>query len=97
MSILDDIIRFKRTEVEKRKQTVSIAELERRELFAREMISLKRSLLKPSATGIIAEFKRRSPSKGNINLNADVIRVTLGYAKNGASGLSVLTDENFFG
>jgi indole-3-glycerol phosphate synthase len=97
MSILDDIIRFKKTEVEKNKQTVPIAELERRELFSREIISLKRSLLNPSATGIIAEFKRRSPSKGNINLNAEVIRVTSGYVKNGASGLSVLTDEKFFG
>ena len=50
-----------------------------------------------SATGIIAEFKRKSPSKGNININADVVKITSAYVDAGASGLSVLTDEKFFG
>jgi indole-3-glycerol phosphate synthase len=53
--------------------------------------------LDDSKTGIIAEFKRKSPSKGIINDKADVIEVTEAYTKNGASCLSVLTDENFFG
>jgi indole-3-glycerol phosphate synthase len=97
MSILDDIIAFKKQEVEKRKGEVSIGELKNREFFSREIRSLKQSLLDESHTGIIAEFKRRSPSKGIINDLADVNEVTLAYVKGGASALSILTDENFFG
>jgi indole-3-glycerol phosphate synthase len=97
MSILDDIIAYKKTEVDKKKNLTPVSELETKEFFSREVISLKRSLMKPSATGIIAEFKRKSPSKGNININADVTQVTSAYVKGGASGLSVLTDEKFFG
>ena len=59
MSILDDIISFKRQEVEKRKKDVGLDELEKREFFSREIISLKQSLLDEARTGIIAEFKRR--------------------------------------
>lgn len=51
----------------------------------------------PEASGIIAEFKRRSPSRPQINLMADVLSVTQGYERAGASALSVLTDEKFFG
>ena len=60
-------------------------------------LSLRQFLLDDSKTGIIAEFKRKSPSKGIINGNADVIKITNTYSTFGASGLSVLTDENFFG
>src|ERR1700760_1435234 len=97
MTILDDIIRYKKTEVDKSKRLVSIAELEKKEFFSREILSMKRSLTNSSSTGIIAEFKRKSPSKGNINIHADVGRVTAGYAAAGASAISVLTDEHFFG
>jgi len=97
MSILDDIISFKRQEVEKRKKDVGLDELEKREFFSREIISLKQSLLDETRTGIIAEFKRRSPSKGIINNAADVNKVTTAYVKGGASALSILTDEYFFG
>ena len=97
MSILDDIISFKRQEVEKRKKDVGLDELEKREFFSREIISLKQSLLDEARTGIIAEFKRRSPSKGIINNAADVNKVTTAYVKGGASALSILTDEYFFG
>jgi indole-3-glycerol phosphate synthase len=58
---------------------------------------LKTSLLNPSSTGIIAEFKRKSPSKGIINGNVTVEEVTSGYTKAGAACLSVLTDFEFFG
>jgi indole-3-glycerol phosphate synthase len=61
------------------------------------VLSLKESLLDKTRTGIIAEFKRRSPSKGVINATADVIRVTTAYTTHRASGLSILTDEHFFG
>jgi len=97
MSILDDIISFKRQEVEKRKKDVGLDELEKREFFSREIISLKQSLLDEARTGIIAEFKRRSPSKGIINNSADINKVTTAYVQGGASALSILTDEYFFG
>jgi indole-3-glycerol phosphate synthase len=97
MTILDDIVAFKRTEVENLKKTVGLEDLQKRELFSREVISLKHALLNERNTGIIAEFKRKSPSKGMINANADVIEVTTGYVDGGASALSILTDESFFG
>ena len=97
MNILETIIEYKKSEVKSRKTKVAIAELEKRELFSRPVLSLKGFLKDKSRTGIIAEFKRRSPSKGTINADADVVEVTNGYASNGASCLSVLTDENFFG
>ena len=97
MNILDKIIAHKRIEVEQRKAVTSMAELEQSPSYGRTVLSLKQFLLDDSKTGIIAEFKRKSPSKGIINGNADVVEVTSAYAKYGASGLSVLTDETFFG
>jgi indole-3-glycerol phosphate synthase len=97
MNILDEIIQYKKSEVGKRKSEISLSELEKRVLFNRPTLSLKRSLLDTGKTGIIAEFKRRSPSKGVINAGADVVKVTTAFTDNGASGLSVLTDEHFFG
>jgi indole-3-glycerol phosphate synthase len=97
MNILDTIIAHKRTEVAARKQLVSVAELERGKFFGSETLSLTQFLLDETKTGIIAEFKRKSPSKGIINATAAVAEVTTAYAKHGASGISVLTDEVFFG
>ena len=97
MNILEKIIEYKKTEVARRKSEVSISELEKSFYFSRKTLSLKESLERGNRTGIIAEFKRRSPSKGVINDKADVIDVTTGYTENGASALSVLTDEKFFG
>jgi indole-3-glycerol phosphate synthase len=97
MSILDKIVQYKRSEVERRKKKASISDLEKSFYFTRQTLSLKESLEEGKRTGIIAEFKRRSPSKGVINDNADVIDVTTAYTENGASALSVLTDEDFFG
>jgi indole-3-glycerol phosphate synthase len=97
MNILDQIIQHKRSEVEDRKKKVSISELEKGVYFDRGTLSLKESLEKRNRTGIIAEFKRRSPSKGVINDKADIIDVTTAYFESGASALSVLTDKNFFG
>ncbi len=97
MDILEQIINYKRSEVEKRKAAVSVSQLQARPLFRRPTLSLRQSLLDENKTGIIAEFKRRSPSKGNINIGSDVLKVTSAYTRYGASGLSVLTDQHFFG
>lgn len=97
MNILDKIIEHKRAEVAQRKEAAPVAKLESSPLFARQVLSLKQFLTDPSRTGIIAEFKRRSPSKGVINDQVDVVTVTKGYAAAGASCLSVLTDSDFFG
>lgn len=97
MTILDTIIAQKREEVSQRKARLSVADLERSPLFDREPHSLEKSLRQENSTGIIAEFKRRSPSKGDINTKADVVEVTKGYTRHGAACLSVLTDTVFFG
>lgn len=97
MTILDKIVVKKKEEIEIARSKISLGKLKESALFDRECYSLKKFLLDPSRTGIIAEFKRASPSKGIINNNADVAAVTQGYANAGASALSVLTDESFFG
>ena len=97
MNILEEIIQFKRKEVSERKKLTSIEMLEKGEFFDRENISLKQALSKIDSSGIIAEFKRKSPSKGIINNSVEAKQVTSGYVKAGATALSVLTDEKFFG
>lgn len=97
MNILDTIIAQKRIEVAERRLLRPLKVLEKMISSAPASFSLKASLCNPLKTGIIAEFKRRSPSKGVINAGADVVVVTRAYTENGAAGLSVLTDEQFFG
>ncbi len=96
MNILDRIVANKKREVARAKQRTSYIKLEESDLFHRECYSFKDFLLDPERTGIIAEFKRRSPSKGIINDKVTVKNVTTGYADAGASALSVLTDRDFF-
>ena len=96
MTILDKIIAEKRIEIAKRKSEKTISKLENELYFNRKCLSLKENLLK-SDTGIIAEFKRKSPSKGWIHENADARIIPAGYCTAGASGISILTDEPFFG
>lgn len=97
MNILDKIIAHKRTEVEAAKAKVSLEQLEKAPLFTRQTISLKNALKAEGASGIISEFKRKSPSKGIINDRLLPEIVTKGYVEAGANGLSVLTDTEFFG
>ena len=97
MNILDKIIAHKKVEVAQRKTQTSIAELENEKFFANNTLSLKQFLLNETKTGIIAEYKRKSPSKGIINKQSTVEEVTTAYAKFGASGISILTDQEFFG
>lgn len=96
MTILDKIVIQKRKEIAQAKQQVSIAQLEASPLFGRSPYSFREFLLDPARTGIIAEFKRRSPSKGIINDKVTVEEVTTAYAAAGASAISVLTDTEFF-
>lgn len=95
MTILDTIVANKRLEVEAAKKAVPIRTLENAP--ERKTFSLKQFLTDPAKTGIIAEFKRKSPSKGVFLEGADAAKITTAYAQNGASGLSVLTDNKFFG
>lgn len=97
--ILDEIIAHKRIEIAAQEQNVPISFLE--ELLEKnddmaKVHSMKASLA-ASATGIIAEFKRRSPSKDWINRDADAKVIPASYQQAGASALSILTDEHFFG
>ena len=96
MNILDKIIVDKKREVELKKLILPYSQLENSKLFERKTISLSQNL-KNSSSGIIAEFKRRSPSKGEINYTFTVEEVTKGYENAGACGISVLTDGKYFG
>lgn len=96
MTILDKIVAHKRHEVEERMKVFSVMDFQQIPLYHRPTLSLAERLRNPDSIGIIAEFKRHSPSKGDINPKATVKEVTTGYAANGAVGLSVLTDEKFF-
>jgi indole-3-glycerol phosphate synthase len=96
MNILDKIVAHKRIEIQAAKKNVSYTSLEESEYFHRDVLSFKDFVLDPGKTGIIAEFKRKSPSKGVINNKVSVENVTTGYAAAGASALSVLTDRQFF-
>jgi indole-3-glycerol phosphate synthase len=97
MNILETIIAKKKLEVAERKNSKSIAELENGPFFKNKVLDFKEYLLREDKTGIIAEFKRRSPSKGSINNLSSVTEVTTAYTRYGASALSILTDEEFFG
>lgn len=95
MTILDKIIERKKEEIKASKSKISIEELKNSEFFGRSTVSLKESV--KNKTGIIAEFKRQSPSKGIINDQVSPLEVVSAYEKFGASGISILTDKDFFG
>jgi len=96
MNILNKIVETKKKELKNRKLKLCVADLEKTVFFKRQTLSLRQFLLDENRTGIIAEYKRKSPSKGVINDKATVEEVTKAYAQF-ASGISVLTDEEFFG
>lgn len=95
-TILDTIVAAKKIEVANLKQIKTISDMEREELFAHQCYSLTHRL-RNSTSGIIAEFKRKSPSKGWLHQNAVPTDVTKKYCIAGASGISMLTDADFFG
>ncbi|MCR5453558.1 MAG: indole-3-glycerol phosphate synthase TrpC [Bacteroidales bacterium] len=96
MTILDKICDNKRNELLELKRRLTLSEIRDREMFGRQCISLKQSLIE-SKSGIISEFKRCSPSKGDIHADAQPEIVVAGYEQAGASGVSCLADKDFFG
>lgn len=97
MDILSEIVSNKRKEVEASKELYPVKLLENSLYYESKPVSLKKYLLREDKSGIIAEIKRKSPSKGSINSHVSVERISIGYMQAGASGLSVLTDKNYFG
>jgi indole-3-glycerol phosphate synthase len=97
MNILDKIVAHKLKEVEENKNLFPVKLLEKSSLFETPTASLKKYVLREDLSGIIAEIKRKSPSKGIINKEVSVERISTGYVQAGASALSVLTDKHFFG
>lgn len=97
MTILDNIVENKKKELALLKKITSVRDLENSLFFSRKVISLSESLMDKNKTGIVAEFKRKSPSRGIINSTSEVGEVTTGYFTEGASGVSILTDTQFFG
>ena len=95
MKILDKIVEDKKIEINKLLSNSSISKLENSHLFSRKCISLKESI-KNNNSGIICEFKRRSPSNQNINYISSLSDVVSGYEEAGAAGLSILTNKKYF-
>lgn len=96
MNILDNIVADKRIEIDFKKSIIPVKQLEQSVLFNRNTISLS-DKLRQSRSGIIAEHKRRSPSKSVINQKLNVFDVAKGYEDAGVCGMSVLTDGKYFG
>ncbi len=97
MTILDEIIANKRKELALAIEHTTIRDLENRKLFNRRILPMTDFIVHPDKTGIIAEFKRKSPSRGVINNDVTIEEVTTGYFRSGASALSILTDQTYFG
>ncbi len=97
MDILEKIIKHKSEEVAERKSLIPVKLLEKSIFFPGKTVSMKKYIQREDKSGIIAEFKRKSPSKGVINKYATVEKTSIGYMQAGASALSVLTDSEFFG
>ncbi|WP_370898093.1 indole-3-glycerol phosphate synthase TrpC [Chryseobacterium gossypii] len=95
MTILDKIIENKKEEIMARSSQIPVEKLTDSGFFRRKIFSLKESI--KNRNGIIAEFKRQSPSKGIINDKASPLYITSAYEHFGASGVSILTDKDFFG
>lgn len=97
MNLLDTIVQSKKQEIAYLKTHFSNRFFEEQPLFNSATRSLKKSIENSVTGGIIAEFKRQSPSKGVIHAHADVEAITTGYTAGLVAGISVLTDAPFFG
>lgn len=97
MDILSEIVANKQKEVAASKELYPVKLMENSAYFESKPVSLKKYLLREDKSGVIAEIKRKSPSKGMINSHVSVERTSIGYMQAGASGLSILTDKEYFG
>lgn len=97
MTMLEQIVKAKRRDVQQNKQDVPVAMLEKSGFFQTVTYSLESSLNRKDGYGIIAEFKRQSPSRGIINNTAKAEDVCRKYISSGAAGVSILTNREFFG
>lgn len=97
MNILDEIIAHKQKEVDERKSLYPTKLLEKSIYFPSPSVSLRKYIQRSDKSGVIAEIKRKSPSKGVLNKNVSIERTSIGYMQAGASALSILTDTKFFG
>ncbi|WP_185864642.1 indole-3-glycerol phosphate synthase TrpC [Blattabacterium cuenoti] len=95
MNLLDKILLNKKKEISYKEKFYPVEKLKKNILFERTSVSLSENL-KKSNTGIIAEFKSKSPSKGVINNTSSLEEVINGYRYSGVCGVSVLTDYQFF-
>lgn len=96
MDILQRIIKDIKEELPYRKRATSEAELRERTLYQKPRHSLSASLASQT-TGILAEHKRRSPSKKEIQYGLNITEVARAYQQSGAAGMSVLTNQKYFG
>ncbi|MDG4950185.1 indole-3-glycerol phosphate synthase TrpC [Weeksellaceae bacterium KMM 9724] len=96
INILNEIAQHKLREVSEVKSKVPLGKLQQLPFYNRTCLSAKQSMAQ-SQNGIIAEFKRKSPSQPNINLDAKVEQVAIDYSDNGAAAISILTDQKYFG
>jgi len=97
MNILEEIIEYKKVFLKGKNEEIGYKKLEASVYFNKECLSLAKELNEEKTTGIITEFKRKSPSKGIINDKARIEEVVKAYEENGAAGISVLSDEKYFG
>ena len=97
MDILQKISKQKEKEVKERKSLYPVKLLQKSLHYNSPVVSLSKYIRRDDKSGVIAEFKKKSPSEGFINEHADVKEITTGYVQSGASALSILTDEVFFG
>lgn len=97
MKLLDKIVKHKIKEVDEKKELYPEKLLERSILFSTPAVSLKKYLSRKDKVGVIAEIKRKSPINGELNMTISVEQISIGYMQAGASALSVLTDQTYFG
>lgn len=94
--ILDEIIAVKRQEIEKRRARISLDEFRTRAENSPPVKNFADALREGECVALIAEIKPASPSRGDLNANADPVKIARVYDENGASAISVLTDRQFF-
>lgn len=94
--ILDDIVEYKKGELKNTRELIPLAELQHKLKVMQSPLDFYSIAIADSSPKIISEIKKASPSKGIICENFDPIKIAISYEVNGASAISILTDEKFF-